>query len=168
MATRAQRETQRVKRRLELWHGAHPEDWIRWLPTLNALLNTASAVFLVRGYRFIRRREIESHRRSMLTAFGIGLAFLASYLTYHYFAGATPFGHEGERVRTLYFAVLISHTVLAGISAPMIVWTLVRAVRGRFELHVKLARWTLPIWLYVSVTGVVVYLMLYHVPGAAG
>lgn len=140
--------------------------WVTMLPSVNALLNTTSAVLLVSGYRFIRRRNIDAHKRCMLGAFAATLLFLASYLTLHYHIGTTYFGHSGW-VRGLYLTILLSHTILAMINAPMAVVTLVFALRGRFERHAPLARWTLPIWLYVSITGVVIYVMLYHLPGAA-
>ena len=140
--------------------------WVSQLPTLNAFLNTISAVLLVTGYRFIRQRRITAHRACMIGAFSTTLLFLVSYLTLHYHIGATPFGHSGW-VRGLYLTILASHTILAMINAPMAATTVVFALRGRFERHAPLARWTLPIWLYVSVTGVVIYVMLYHLPGAA-
>ena len=104
----------------------------------------------------------------MLGAFVSSLFFLTGYLTLHYHIGTTRFGHEGTSVRTLFMTILLTHTVLAVATAPMVLWTLARALRGRFTQHAALARWTLPIWLYVSVTGIVIYVMLYHVPGAAG
>ena len=102
----------------------------------------------------------------MVGAFSTTLVFLVSYLTLHYHIGATPFGNSGW-VRGLYLTILTSHTILAIITAPMATTTIVFALRGRFDRHAPLARWTLPIWLYVSVTGVVIYVMLYHLPGAA-
>lgn len=143
-------------------------EWVRALPTVNACLNATSAVLLVIGYRFIRRRRIPAHKACMIGALAVSVLFLISYLTLHYHVGATRFGHEGEAVRWLYMGVLLSHTVLAAAVAPMAVVTVTLAARGRFLRHAALARWTLPIWLYVAVTGVVVYVMLYHVPGAAG
>ena len=142
--------------------------WVANLPTVNALLNSTSALFLVLGYRNIRARRIERHRACMITAFSASTLFLVGYLTLHYHIGATAFGHHGSPVRTLYFAVLLSHTVLAVPAAPLAIWTLIRALRGRFESHARLARIALPVWLYVSITGVVVYVMLYHLPGAEG
>lgn len=142
--------------------------WVGALPTLNATLNATSAVLLVSGYRFIRRRQIRAHRACMVAALGVSVAFLISYLTLHYHVGATGFGHHGELIRTAYLAVLLSHTVLAIAVPPMAVVTVWRAAHGRFRAHAALARWTFPVWLYVSVTGVAVYVMLYHVPGAAG
>lgn len=134
---------------------------LRDLPTLNALLNTASAILLLWGFFFIRRRDIQAHRKVMLAAFSTSVLFLISYLTYHFQVGSVKFQKTGT-IRTVYFAILISHTILAAAVAPMAVVTLYRAWKGNFERHRKLARLTLPVWLYVSVTGVIVYAMLYH------
>lgn len=131
------------------------------LPAVDAALNATSALFLTLGYIFIRRKNIQAHKICMLAAFGTSVIFLACYLTYHYFHGATRFSGEGT-VRWIYFSILGSHTVLAAAIVPMVLVTLYRALRGRFESHKRIARWTLPVWLYVSVTGVVVYWMLYH------
>lgn len=131
------------------------------LPALNASLNALAATFLVAGYLSIRRRRIDAHRLSMLAAFGCSIAFLISYLVYHYHAGSVRFQGTGV-VRTVYFAILLSHTVLAAAVPFLAAVTLYRALRGRFARHRALARWTLPIWLYVSLTGVVIYWMLYH------
>ena len=133
---------------------------IAWLPTLNATLNALAAVFLAAGYIFIRQRKIPLHRASMLAAFATSTLFLLSYTVYHAQAGSKPYPGTGP-LRVVYFAVLISHVVLAAAVLPLALTTLARAWRGRFALHARLARWTLPIWIYVSVTGVVVYLMLY-------
>jgi uncharacterized membrane protein YozB (DUF420 family) len=143
-------------------------EWTTNLPTLNAVLNSVCALLLLNGYRLIRQGKREAHRRSMLAAFTTSTLFIISYLTYHYFARATPFGHEGTWLRTFYFSVLLSHTVLAVLAAPMAIWTLVLGLRGDFDRHRRLARVAFPVWLYVSVTGVIVYVMLYQVPGAAG
>lgn len=131
------------------------------LPTVDAALNATSAVLLTLGFIFIRRGNVRAHKACMLSAVGTSTVFLACYLTYHYFHGTTRFAGQGA-VRPLYFAILISHTVLAAAIVPLVVTTLYRALRGRFELHRRIAHWTLPTWLYVSVTGVVVYWMLYH------
>ena len=131
------------------------------LPTLNAALNGTSAVLLTLGYLFIRRKKVNLHKACMVSAFVISTLFLVSYLTYHYHAGSKPFPGEGW-TRPLYFSILISHVILATATLPLSIVTLARGVRGRFEKHRSIARWTLPIWLYVSVTGVVVYLMLYR------
>lgn len=134
-----------------------PED----LPALNALLNSTCAVLLAAGYLMIRRRKISAHKTLMLAAFAVSAVFLASYLTYHYQAGSRKFTHPGA-VRYVYLAILLTHTVLAAAVVPLVLVTLYRALSGRFERHRRIARWTLPVWLYVSVTGVLVYLMLYH------
>ena len=131
------------------------------LPALNACLNGASALLLAAGFIAIRRRRVRVHRACMATAFGTSTLFLISYLTYHLQAGATRFAGQGW-VRPLYFTVLGTHTALAALIPPLAVVTLTFALRGRFTRHARLARWTLPVWLYVSVTGVVIYLMLYH------
>ena len=136
-------------------------DWIHALPTLNAGLNALGAVFLVAGYAMIRRRRIEAHRACMLTAFACSVAFLTSYLIYHYHAGSTPFPGTGA-IRPVYFFILITHIVLAAAVPPLALLTLWRAWKERFPAHARIARWTLPIWLYVSATGVIVYVMLYH------
>jgi uncharacterized membrane protein YozB (DUF420 family) len=131
------------------------------LPALNAVLNATSAILLSAGYGFIRRRQTTAHKRCMLTACATSALFLMSYLTYHYHIGSMPFRGQGW-VRPLYFAILISHTVLAATVVPLVIVTLFRAWKADFRKHARLARWTLPIWLYVSVTGVIVYVMLYQ------
>jgi len=131
------------------------------LPTLNALLNATSALLLIGGYRYIRQRHIRAHRTCMIAAFAVSVLFLLSYLTYHYHAGTTRFTGQGW-IRPVYFSILISHTVLAALVPFLALVTLFRAVKEQFPRHRRIARWTLPIWLYVSVTGVVVYLILYH------
>lgn len=135
------------------------------LPALNAALNGTSALLLVCGYRFIRRREITAHRTCMIAACAVSALFLISYLTYHYQVGTVRFPGSGW-LRGLYLTVLLSHTLLAALVPPLAIVTLWRAVAERFDKHRRLARWTLPIWLYVSVTGVIVYWMLYHLAGA--
>lgn len=131
------------------------------LPTLNAIFNATSGVFLMLGFRFIRRRQIERHRFCMISASLVSTLFLISYITYHLNAGSTPFQGAGW-LRPVYFTILISHAVLAVVVLPLAITTLIRALRGSFEKHRRIARWTFPIWMYVSVTGVIVYLMLYH------
>jgi len=131
------------------------------LPTLNASLNATAALLLVAGYRMIRKGRREAHRRLMLAAFTVSALFLVSYLVYHFEVGSVRFTRTGP-VRTLYFAILMSHTVLAAAVPLLAVVTLRRALRGRFEAHRRIARWTLPVWLYVSATGVAVYWMLYR------
>jgi len=131
------------------------------LPTLNALLNGASAVLLTTGWLAIRRRRIALHRACMLGAFCVSALFLVSYVVYHALAGSRPFTGQGW-IRPVYFAVLISHVVLAAAMVPFVLTTLYRALGADFPRHVRLARATLPVWIYVSVTGVVVYVMLYR------
>lgn len=131
------------------------------LPTVNALLNGLSATFLVTGYWLIRQRKIGAHRASMLAAFACSILFLVSYLFYHSQVGSVRFQGTGM-LRTFYLGVLSTHSVLAAAVPILAVITLTRALRGRFDKHAEIARWTLPIWLYVSVTGVLVYWMLYH------
>src|SRR5262245_758893 len=131
------------------------------LPILNAVLNTLSAILLSAGYRFIRRRQITAHKRCMLAACATSALFLISYLTYHYGVGSMPFRGQGW-VRPLYFTILISHTILAAAIVPLAIMTLFRAWKADFNRHVRIARWTLPIWFYVSLTGVIIYIMLYH------
>lgn len=131
------------------------------LPTLNAILNSISAILLTLGYAFIRQNKRDAHRACMISAFVTSTLFLVSYLFYHYHHGSTPFQGQGI-VRYVYFTILLTHTVLAAAIVPMIFLTFFRAFKQRFDLHRRIARWTLPFWLYVSVTGVLVYLMLYH------
>ena len=132
-----------------------------YLPTLNAVLNATAAVLLVWGYTLIRRKRIQTHRRVMITAFAVSCLFLVSYLTYHYLVGTVRFMHTGP-IRAVYLSILGTHTVLAAAVPFLAIVTLSRGLGARFDRHRAIARWTLPIWLYVSVTGVVVYLMLYH------
>ena len=130
------------------------------LPAVNASLNGASAAFLVTGYLFIRRGEILAHRICMITAFICSTAFLVFYLYFHLHAGIIRFGGQGW-IRPVYFTLLTSHTILAVLIVPLVLITLTRALRDRFDSHRAIARWTLPLWLYVSVTGVVIYWLLY-------
>ncbi len=134
---------------------------ISHLPSVDALLNAASAILLLLGFFFIRRKNVAAHKACMLSAFGASTLFLVCYLTYHYFHGATRFPGVGI-VRTFYLSLLASHTVLAALIVPLVLVTLSRALRGKFDLHRQIARWTLPIWIYVSATGVAVYWMLYR------
>jgi putative membrane protein len=131
------------------------------LPAINASLNATSVVLLVLGYVSIRKKAIERHKICMLSACATSTLFLVSYLTYHYFHGASRFPGQGA-VRIFYFIILISHTILAALVPVLVGTTLYRAFRSQFTQHVKIARLTLPIWLYVSVTGVMVYWMLYR------
>lgn len=135
------------------------------LPTINALLNATAALLLLLGYRRIRRGEREAHRATMLAAFGASSLFLVGYLTLHALVGATRFSGQGW-IRPVYFALLGSHTLLAAGVVPLALAALWLGLSGRFERHRAVARWTLPLWLYVSVTGVAIYLVLYHLyPG---
>ena len=120
-----------------------------------------AALLLIRGYLLIRRRDFQAHKRTMLMAFGVSTMFLVSYLIYHYNVGSVKFQKTGP-IRTVYFTILITHTVLAAAVAPLVLITLYRALKNQLDRHRRIARVTLPIWLYVSVTGVVVYFMLYH------
>jgi uncharacterized membrane protein YozB (DUF420 family) len=131
------------------------------LPGVNAALNATTALLLTTGYVLIRRGRRRAHRAVMLSAFAVSVLFLASYLWYHAHAGVTRFPGRGW-IRPVYFAILISHTVLAAAIVPLVLVTLARGLRADFPRHARLARWTLPVWLYVSVTGVVVYVMLYR------
>jgi uncharacterized membrane protein YozB (DUF420 family) len=141
----------------------------RWsdLATVNAGLNLASFVLLVLGHRAATRRQIGRHRRLMITTSVTSLLFLVSYLTYHAKVGSVHFTGQGL-IRPIYFAILISHTALAAVVLPLAARTLYLGLKGRIDRHRRIARWTYPIWLYVSVTGVVVYVMLYRLypPGA--
>lgn len=140
---------------------------LKIFPHLNAALNALSSAFLVAGFYFIMRRQISRHRACMITACTVSAIFLASYLTHHairtYYFGLGPTKFTGEGIaRPVYFTILTSHTFLAAIVAPFIIWTLIRALKGKFELHKKMARLVYPVWLYVGLTGVAVYIMLYH------
>jgi putative membrane protein len=137
-------------------------DYISYLPHLNACLNGTSAVLLFSGYMFIRSHNVAAHRACQVSALAVSLLFLASYLTYHYYHGATRFQGTGL-ARPIYFTILISHTILAIAIVPLVILTFYRALRQDFARHMRIARITLPLWLYVSITGVVVYLMLYHI-----
>lgn len=138
------------------------------LPAVNALLNGVSAVFLTAGYYFIRRKNQAAHRNCMLTAFGCSILFLICYLTYHGYRawvlhqGPTRF-LEPAWFRPIYLTILGTHTVLAVVIVPLVLVTLSRALKQRFELHRKIARWTWPLWMYVSVTGVLIYFLLYRI-----
>ena len=139
---------------MNLEHAAH------WLPTVNAALNSLATVLLTAGWIFIRRGNWRAHRAAMIAAFAVSAVFLACYLTYHAVVGHVPFTGQGT-VRTVYFAILISHILLA-VTVPVLAITMfVLAAKGRWSAHRRLGRITMPIWLYVSVTGVVIYLMLY-------
>ena len=131
------------------------------LPALNASLNATAAVLLLIGYTFIRNGRIRQHRAMMISAFVVSSLFLVSYVIYHANVGSKPFPRHGP-IRAVYFTILLTHIVLAAAVVPLVLITLTRGLRGRFDRHVAIARWTFPIWLSVSVTGVIVYLMLYR------
>ena len=133
------------------------------LPALNASLNAVAALFLVAGYAFIKAGRRQAHKRCMLTALTVSALFLVSYVTYHYNAGSRPFTGQGT-IRTVYFLILGTHVPLAAAIVPLALVTAYRGLRDQRSRHVRIARWTLPLWLYVSVTGVLVYLMLYQLP----
>ena len=135
--------------------------WLKLLPTFNALLNATTGILIVTGYVMIKRKRIPQHRACMLAAIVTSAVFLVSYIVYHSYHGASRFAGSGP-ARPVYFTVLISHTTLALVIVPLVIVTLRRALGARFEKHRRIARWTFPMWVYVSVTGVVVYLMLYH------
>lgn len=135
---------------------------IQDLPLVNCTLNAICTVLLIIGYRLIRNKQIQAHRRVMISAFVVSCVFLASYLVHHAFAGIITFDKYGW-VRTTYLWILGTHTVLAVITPVLAIITLSRALKGRFAKHRAIARWTFPIWLYVSVTGVIVYVLLYQV-----
>ena len=131
------------------------------LPSVNAFLNATAAVLLVWGFTLIRRKRVAQHRRVMITAFCVSCAFLVCYLVYHFQVGSVRFQHTGA-IRTVYLSILGTHTMLAAAVPVLAIVSLRRGLASRFDKHRRIARWTLPIWLYVSVTGVVVYVMLYH------
>jgi len=132
-----------------------------WLPSVNAFLNATAAVLLVWGYTLIRRKRIDTHRKVMQSAFAVSCLFLICYLVYHAQVGSVRFQKTGV-IRGVYLTILGTHTVLAAMVPVLAIITLRRGRAAKFDQHRKIARWTLPVWLYVSVTGVVVYLMLYH------
>ena len=134
---------------------------LRDLPAVNATLNATAAVLLVWGYILIRRRSVAAHRKVMLGAFATSSIFLCSYLVYHFNVGSVRFPRTGT-IRVVYLTILATHTALAAAVPPLAIVTLSRGLRERFDRHRRIARWTLPVWLYVSVTGVVVYWMLYR------
>jgi uncharacterized membrane protein YozB (DUF420 family) len=131
------------------------------LPAVNATLNALSGILLLIGYALIRARRIEQHRRCMMAAFATSTVFLVCYIVYHAQVGSVRFTRQGV-VRPVYFTILVTHVVLAAAVVPLAVVTLSRGLQARFPQHVRIARWTLPVWLYVSVTGVLVYVLLYQ------
>ncbi len=132
------------------------------LPAVNATLNTSSAILLTLGYIFIRRKKITAHRNCMIAAFCTSIVFLTCYLIYHFNVGRTTFTNPSW-FRPIYLVILLTHTILAVVIVQMILITLNRALKARYELHKKIARWTWPLWMYVSVTGVVIYFLLYQI-----
>lgn len=142
-------------------------DLLQIFPHINAALNALSAFFLILGFYFIRNKQIAKHRAAMLTAFVLSSIFLVGYILHHsirtYYFGLGPTRFTGEGIiRPVYFTILTTHTILASVIAPFILVTLYRALKGKFVFHKKLARWVFPVWLYVSITGVIVYLLLYQ------
>src|SRR6516164_3438249 len=131
------------------------------LATVNAALNGTSAVLIGSGFYFIKQKNIQAHKVCMVAAVIVSSLFLTSYLIYHYNVGSVRFTKQGW-IRDVYFPLLLTHTVLAAVTLPMVLRTVFLAAKGRFARHVRIAKWTFPIWMYVSVTGVVVYLLLYH------
>ena len=133
------------------------------LPALNAVLNSASAILVLAGVYFIKQGNVTAHKTCMLAALGVSALFLTSYLIYHYQVGSVRFEREGP-IRVIYLGILLTHTVLAAAVVPLVLRTVYLALKNRLDSHRRIARWTFPIWIYVSVTGVVVYLMLYRMP----
>ncbi len=133
--------------------------WVDQLPALNALLNSASTLFIIAGFVAIKKKKYLAHMKLMLTAFITSSLFLISYLVYHNFVGHTPFPGEGA-IRPVYFTILISHIILSAFVVPLVLTSYYFAFSGKFKTHRKVSMWTLPIWLYVSVTGVVIFFML--------
>jgi uncharacterized membrane protein YozB (DUF420 family) len=131
------------------------------LPTLNAALNATSAILVGSGFYFIKQKNTAAHKACMIAALAVSTVFLTSYLIYHYNVGSVRFMKPGW-IRDVYFPLLISHTILAALVLPLVLRTAFLAFKGRIPNHMRIAKWTFPTWMYVSVTGVVVYLMLYH------
>jgi uncharacterized membrane protein YozB (DUF420 family) len=135
---------------------------IPYLPHLQAILNACAAILLGAGYYFIQSKNRYAHRRCMTAALVISAVFMISYLTYHARVGYMPFAGHGI-IRPLYFALLASHVILAAVIVPLVMTTVSYAIRGKFNRHPRIARWTLPLWLYVSVSGVLVYILGFHI-----
>jgi uncharacterized membrane protein YozB (DUF420 family) len=131
------------------------------LPTVNAALNFTAAILIGSGFYFIRRKNVQAHKTCMIAALVVSAVFLVSYLVYHYNVGSVRFTKEGW-IRNVYFPLLLTHTVLAAVVVPLVLRTAWLAFKGRFAMHVRIAKWTFPVWMYVSVTGVLVYWMLYR------
>jgi putative membrane protein len=130
------------------------------LPTLNAILNSISAIFLILGYRYIKKGEQQSHKKFMISALVVSALFLTSYVIYHYNIPSTPYPYH-DWTRPVYFAILIPHIILAAIMGPFILSAVIFAFKGKFETHKKIVKWIWPVWMFVSVSGVIIYLMLY-------
>jgi uncharacterized membrane protein YozB (DUF420 family) len=131
------------------------------LPTVNAILNTCAAILLLFGFINIKKKKPQVHIRFMISALAVSALFLISYVVYHYYAGSTPYPHFNW-TRPLYFAILIPHIILAALQVPFILVMVWRAVQKQFDKHKKIARWVWPVWMFVSVSGILVYVMLYH------
>ena len=131
------------------------------LPALNASLNLTAAILIGAGFYFIKQKNIRAHKLCMVGALVVSALFLTSYLVYHYNVGSVRFTKQGW-IRSVYFPLLASHTILAAVVLPMVLRTAFLSFKGRFASHVRIARWTFPVWMYVSITGVVVYMLLYH------
>ena len=138
------------------------EQIIPYLPHFQAILNTCAALLLARGYYFIKNKDQKAHQRCMIAALLVSTVFMISYLTYHAEVGYTPFTGQGI-IRPFYFTLLASHVILAALIVPMVLMTAYFAIRGNFDKHPRIARWTLPLWFYVSVSGVVIYILGFHV-----
>ena len=138
------------------------DEIIPYLPHFQAMLNTLAALFLGAGYYFIRAQNRSAHRNCMITALAISSVFMVSYLTYHAEVGYMPFAGEGI-IRPFYFTMLASHVILAAVIVPMVLITVFYAIRGNFNMHPRVARWTLPVWFYVSVSGVLIYILGFHI-----
>ena len=138
------------------------DDIIPYLPHFQALLNTAATLLLATGYYYIRNAKPNLHRSCMATALIISSLFMVSYLTYHARVGYMPFAGQGI-IRPFYFTLLASHVILAAVIVPLVLTTVFFAIRGNFDRHPRIARWTLPLWLYVSVSGVVIYILGFHI-----
>ena len=138
------------------------DEIIPYLPHFQAILNTLAALFLAAGYSFIRAQNRSAHRNCMITALAISSVFMVSYLTYHAAVGYMPFAGEGI-IRPFYFTMLASHVILAAVIVPMVLLTVVYAFKGNFNKHPRIARWTLPLWFYVSVSGVLIYILGFHI-----
>lgn len=138
------------------------EQTIPYLPHFQATLNAVATLLLTAGYYFIRTRNLIAHRNCMITALGISAVFMISYLTYHASVGYMPFTGQGM-IRPVYFTMLASHVILAAVIVPLVLITVIYAATGKFDKHPRIARWTLPIWLYVSVSGVLIYVLGFHI-----